>query len=284
MPKVLVSGKTGQLGRELQALVAGLPEETKERLNFVFMDRSTLDIAKMQWPEEIFQDVTHFINTAAYTAVDKAQSEVELAYKVNADGPELLAKICADRGIRMIHYSTDFVFDGKKHIPYKEDEDKRPLNVYGKTKSEGEKAILAKNPNTLIVRTSWVYAREGQNFVNTILRLAKERGKLNVIYDQVGSPTWAGDLAVFTMQVLERPETGIYHYSNEGVASWYDFACSICEYAGVPCEINPIEAKDYPLPAMRPHYSVLNKNKAKNTFGIGIPHWRDSLRRVLKNS
>jgi dTDP-4-dehydrorhamnose reductase len=225
------------------------------------------------------------INCAAYTAVDKAESEAELADAINHRFVAMLAKIAKRDDSKLIHISTDYVFNGQNHRPYVENDPTDPQGIYGKTKCAGEKAILDVSPkNTIILRTSWVYSAHGNNFVKTMLRLGRERETLSVIFDQVGTPTYARDLASAILDILPQINNGkpeIYHYSNEGAASWYDFAAAIFELSDIPCQVNPITTDQYPTPASRPHYSLLNKAKIKNDFNLKIPYWRDSLKECL---
>ncbi len=278
MPKILVTGTNGQVGSELRVLSDLYPHYT-----FTFSDREMLDLSNLCKMEDFFEDKTFdvIINCAAYTAVDKAESDGELADTINHRFVSMLAKIAKRDTITLIHISTDYVFDGKNYRPYIESDPTDPQGVYGVTKCAGENAILSVAPkNTIIIRTSWVYSSFGNNFVKTMLRLGKERDSLGVIFDQVGTPTYARDLAHTILEILpkinnESPE--IYHYSNEGVASWYDFAKAIFELSGVTCQVKAITTDQYPTPASRPHYSLLNKEKIKSEYTISIPYWRDSL-------
>ncbi|MBD3793342.1 MAG: dTDP-4-dehydrorhamnose reductase [Campylobacterales bacterium] len=283
MRNILVTGANGQLGSEIRSIGSLYPESS-----FTFTDREMLDLSNLCAIEEFFKGKKFdaIINCAAYTAVDKAESERELADTINHRFVSMLATIAQRDFAKLIHISTDYVFDGKHHRPYIETDPTDPQGVYGKTKCDGENAILGIAPqNTIIIRTSWVYSSYGNNFVKTMLRLGKERESLGVIFDQVGTPTYARDLAHAILEILpninnEQPE--IYHYSNEGVASWYDFATAIFELSGVTCQVNPITTDQYPTPASRPHYSLLNKTKIKNDFSLSIPHWRDSLKGCLE--
>ena len=283
MPKVLVTGSNGQLGSEIRELASLYPH-----YEFTFSDRESLDLGNICKMEEYFKNriFDAIINCAAYTAVDRAESERELADTINHRFVGMLSKIAKQRNMTLIHISTDYVFNGKNHCPYVESDPTDPQGVYGQTKQDGENTILSIAPmNTIIIRTSWVYSSFGNNFLKTMLRLSKERDSLGVIYDQIGTPTYARDLAKTILDVLPNihnnsPE--IYHYSNEGVASWYDFAQAIFELSNVECALNPITTDQYPTPAIRPHYSLLNKSKIKNDFAITIPYWRDSLRACLK--
>jgi dTDP-4-dehydrorhamnose reductase len=286
MPKsILITGVTGQLGNELRDLSVLYTDDT-----FTFIGRSVLDFSNTENIRSYFKDKTFdvIINCAAYTAVDKAELEQKLARDLNTTVPETLAHIAKEKSISLIHISTDYVFDGRNFKPYLETDDTHPQGVYGQTKLDGELAVLAINPaKSLIIRTSWVYSSFGNNFVKTMLRLGKERDELGVIFDQVGTPTSARDLARGIMSIIQHPilkvqkATEIYHFSNEGVCSWYDFAKAIFELSDIACNVKPIETKDYPTPAKRPHYSLLNKAKIKKTFDITIPYWRDSLQECL---
>lgn len=282
MLELLVTGSSGQLGSEIRELSSRYPQYT-----FTFADRSMLDLSNLCKMEDFF-DGKRFdmiINCAAYTAVDKAESESELADTINHRFVSMLAKIAKRDSSKLIHISTDYVFDGKHHRPYVESDPTAPQGVYGKTKCDGENAILSTAPaNTLIIRTSWVYSSFGNNFVKTMLRLGKERDTLGVIFDQVGTPTYARNLAQAIIDILPQinnAQPEIYHYSNEGAASWYDFAQAIFELSGVVCLVNPITTDQYPTPASRPHYSLLNKSKIKNDFNLSIPYWRDALKACL---
>lgn len=283
MFKILVTGSNGQLGSEIRVLSALYPQ-----YGFTFTDRETLDLGNLCTMENYFDNKTFdaIINCAAYTAVDKAESESEVADTINRRFVSMLAKIAKRDNSVLIHISTDYVFDGQNHRPYIESDRTHPQGVYGQTKYEGENAILEVAPEkSIIIRTSWVYSAFGNNFVKTMLRLGRERDSLGVIFDQVGTPTYARDLGQTILDILpniknKSPE--IYHYSNEGCASWYDFAKAIFEFSDLECRVNPITTDQYPTPAKRPHYSLLNKSKIKNEFGITIPYWRDSLRICLK--
>ena len=267
----LVTGANGQLGRELR-LVLG------ERA--MYAGRDELDITNEAAVRAFFaeREFKYVINCAAYTAVDKAEDDFEAADRINRLGPALLAKY----GHRIIQVSTDYVFDGTAHLPYKEEDAANPTSVYGSTKLAGEEAVLAEAETAVVIRTSWLYSSFGANFVKTMRRLGTERDSLGVIFDQIGTPTYAADLAAAIVAMLPQIKAGmkeIYHYSNEGVASWYDFACAIMEQSGISCRIFPIETHEYHTKVERPAYSVLNKAKIKRDFSLTIPHWRDSLRR-----
>lgn len=276
MKKILVTGAHGQVGTELNFLSSLL-----ETHSFTFVDKDGLDITDEDAVNQFLSIGNYFalINCAAYTAVDKAESEKEIAFQINAEGAGILAKAAKANNCRFVHISTDFIFDGMKSLPLSEDETPNPLSVYGASKLEGEKKVLQNNPDTLLIRTSWVYSSFGNNFVKTILKLCKERETLNVIYDQIGTPTYARDLAAVILNIVQREtwNAGVYNYSNEGVASWYDFAIAIRDIARLKTKLSPIETHQYPTPAIRPKYSVLNKKKIKETFGIEIPYWRKSL-------
>ncbi len=286
MPKsILVTGSNGQLGSELHKL-----SELHRDYTFTFISRQELDLRDSEAIQNWFHDKSFdvIINCAAYTVVDKAESEQDLARTINATAVCTLASIAKEKNSSLIHISTDYVFDGKNFKPYRETDPTNPQGVYGQTKLEGEQAMLAINPaKSIIIRTSWVYSSFGNNFVKTMLRLGKEREELGVIFDQVGSPTSARDLAQAILSIIQHPKlsvqkgTEIYHFSNEGVCSWYDFAKTIFELSAIPCLVKAIETLDYPTPAKRPHYSLLNKAKIKATFDITIPYWKDSLENCL---
>lgn len=283
--KILITGAYGQLGSEIKVLTKKYPD-----WQFLFTDVDVLDITNEYAVNVYFKQnkLDFVINCAAYTAVDKAESDIETAEKVNALAPKLLAKYVKKTGSKLIHISTDYVFDGEAHVPYTEEDKVNPKGIYGKTKLQGEINCLEENPDSLIIRTSWLYSTFGNNFVKTMLRLSVERNKLNVVFDQVGTPTNAADLADAILSIIQISEEkkgrftpGIYHYSNEGVASWYDFANAIFEIAFIKCEVSPVLSDQFPTPAKRPNYSVLNKSKIKNTFDIKIPFWRESLKTCL---
>lgn len=293
--KVLVTGSSGQLGSELKELIQNSTFKT-HHYTFVFTDSKSLDITDHQAVKQfvIDNDIRFIINCAAYTAVDKAESDFEMTDKINHLAVVNIAKIAKEYDIKLIHISTDYVFNGHNYRPYLEDDQTNPQGVYGATKLAGEQAILDINPkNSIIIRTSWVYSYYGNNFVKTMLLLGRERESLAVIYDQVGTPTYAKDLAKVILEILSKiqychselvseSQVKIYNYSNEGVASWYDFAKEIMAIANIDCQVNPIQTKDYPTPAKRPHYSVLNKSSIKSDFSVEIPYWKDSLRDCIK--
>ncbi len=283
MKKILVTGSNGQLGSEIRRLEIEYPDFV-----FVYTDVEELDLTNEKAIQQFLTEnpFDYCINCAAYTAVDKAEDDRELAMLINATAVEYLAKACAIHQIFLVHISTDYIFDGTNYRPYTETDPLSPNSFYGLSKLKGEEAIRQFTDNGLIIRTSWLYSSFGNNFVKTMLRLGKERDILGVVVDQIGTPTFAGDLAKAILDILtsERPRNGVevYHYSNEGVISWYDFAQVIMREAGFSCKINAIESKDFPATANRPFYSVLNKAKIKNDFGIEIPYWLDSLKTVLK--
>ena len=282
MPNILVTGSKGQLGSEIEALSSNYD------YNFFFTDRDELDITNQEAIEGFIENnkIDTIINCAAYTAVDRAEDDEINADKINHLAVKYLAQIAKEKDIKLIHISTDYVFDGKNYKPFIETDSTNPQGVYGKSKLDGEEALKDVNPkNSIIIRTSWVYSSFGANFVKTMLKLGKERESLGVIYDQVGTPTYARDLARAILDILPKIQNDsvqIYHYSNEGVLSWYDFAREIMRMAKIDCVVNPIETKDYPTPASRPHYSLLNKSKIKEEFNITIPFWKDSLDECLK--
>ena len=286
MKNILVTGAYGQLGNEVRILSANYQE-----YNFMFTDVDSLDITDK---DELIDfvtgnDIRYIINCAAYTAVDKAEDDSELCEKINATAVKNLGLAAAEAGAGIIHVSTDYVFDGTSCRPYTEDMPTKPCSVYGKTKLKGEKNLFKVCPNAIVIRTAWLYSPFGNNFVKTMIKLGSERESLNVIFDQVGTPTYAEDLADAILKAMDQTidtdhdKGGIYHFSNEGVCSWYDFTIKIHEIAGIKtCKVNPIETKDYPTKAARPHYSVLNKSKIKQAFNITIPHWESSLKNCIK--
>jgi dTDP-4-dehydrorhamnose reductase len=282
MPNILVTGSNGQLGSEIKKT------SSNYSYSFFFTDRNELDISDEKKVKEFIEknNIDTIINCAAYTAVDKAEEEKELADKVNHIAVKNLAMLSNEFNLKLVHISTDYVFDGTNYKPYTEDDITNPKSVYGETKLNGEKSIVEINPlNSIIIRTSWVYSSYGNNFVKTMLKLGKEKESLGVIYDQVGTPTFAKDLAKTILDIIPKinnEKTQVFNYSNEGVLSWYDFAKEIMKMAKLSCKINPIETKDYPTPAKRPHYSLLNKSKIKSSFDVQIPYWKDSLDECLR--
>lgn len=273
---IYITGSNGQLGFELKKLPAFK--------DAVFLDRSALDLSDLNQVEKFLKNtkITTLINTAAYTQVDKAESEKELALKINAEAPELMAQYGQDKNFKFVHYSTDYVFNGKNFAPYVETDITNPVNFYGESKLQGEHLIQKSSSTAIILRTSWVYSSFGKNFVKTMIRLGTEKPALNVVFDQAGTPTWAGDLALVTEELLKNDIAGTFHYSNEGVTSWYDFAREILKMKGIKTPVSPILTAEFPTPAKRPHYSVLNKNKIKLVLGKAIPHWSESLEKCLK--
>ncbi|NER39660.1 MAG: dTDP-4-dehydrorhamnose reductase [Oscillatoria sp. SIO1A7] len=284
--KILLTGITGQLGQELQPILAKTAET-------VAVDRTALDLAQPDTIRSVMAEVKPdlVVNAAAYTAVDKSESEPELANAVNGTGVGILAEIARELGARLIHISTDYVFDGSQSQPYQPDSPTNPLGVYGQSKLAGEKAIQEIGGDSIIIRTAWVYGAGGKgNFVKTMLRLGGDRQELRVVSDQVGSPTWTGDLAEAIASVIQHsPEPGIYHYTNSGVASWYDFAIAIFEEAAAlrfPLKVQrvvPITTAEYPTPARRPSYSVLSHTKLSAALRTYPPHWRQALRQMLES-
>ncbi len=284
MSTILVTGANGQLGSEIKEL-----SNEYNSLNFIFTDINELDITDLSQLKTFFNNntVKYIINCAAYTAVDKAESDLKLAEKINITAISNLVKFATHFNSKLIHISTDYVFDGTSNIPYIENAPTNPKSAYGITKLKGETEALRYN-NSVIIRTSWLYSYFGNNFVKTMLKLGKDRDELSVVYDQVGAPTYARDLGKVILQIIlnaeEKSDTfkaGIYNYANNGVCSWYDIAVEIMNFSGYKCKVNPIETKDYPTPAKRPAYSVLNKNKIQQTFNVEIPYWRDSLQNCL---
>lgn len=280
MVKILVTGAKGQLGSELAVLSANY-----SNYEWIFADRTQitlddLDILENQL-NEIQPDV--IFNCGAYTAVDKAETEKELAFTINHSSVELIAKYTQENNAKLIHISTDYVFDGTSSIALIEDEGTNPVNVYGASKRAGEIACLKENPNSIIIRTSWVYSKFGNNFVKTMQRLMQEREAINVVNDQIGSPTYAADLAQAMIDILEFPQwtPGIYNYSNEGEISWYEFALSIKEFGGYSCNIGGIPSASYPTPAKRPEFSLLDKGKIKVTYNLIIPNYKESLKKMF---
>jgi dTDP-4-dehydrorhamnose reductase len=282
MSKVLVTGGNGQLGSEIKDLEKNYP-----KYSFYFTDIQELDITNQQSVKVFIEKnkIEIIINCAAYTSVDKAESEFEINNQINHLAVNNFAKIAKEKNLKMIHISTDYVFDGQDYKPYVESDTVNPQSVYGETKLAGENSMLKINPkNSIIIRTSWVYSSYGNNFVKTMLSLGSEREELSVIFDQVGTPTYARDLAVVILEVLpqlDNNEVEVFHFSNEGVCSWYDFAKAIFEIKDLPVKVNPIQTFQYPTPAKRPFYSVLNKSKIKDKYKVDIPYWKESLTNCL---
>ncbi len=281
--KLLVTGSNGQLGSELRELSGSFPEH-----EFLFTDVAELDITNETAIREFFDanQPEVVINCAAYTAVDKAETDEKAAFLINATAPGNLGRVSAERGALLVHISTDYVFDGKSWIPYSESAEPGPASVYGHSKLAGEQEIIKLAKKAVIIRTSWLYSSYGNNFLKTVLKYGPERGKMNVVFDQTGSPTYAADLAGAILElipkVLDQPGVEIFHYSDEGVCSWFDFATAIIELTGIRCRLSPILTSGYPLPAARPFYSVLNKQKIRTAFDLDIPYWRNSLIVCLK--
>ena len=276
---VLVTGANGQLGQELQQMA----KKTDTPFRFIYTDADVLDITDAAQVEHFISEnsIEYIINCAAYTAVDKAETDEELAYKINYTGAENLAK----SGVRIIHISTDYVFDGTANVPYKEDASTNPLSVYGKSKLRGEEAVRELADEWIIIRTSWLYSEFGNNFVKTMLRLLNERDELNIVADQRGTPTYAADLAEMILVILECDEwkSGIYHFSNLGETTWLGFTKKIKELAAVnDCRLIPVSTDEYKTAAVRPMYSVLDKSKIQSAFRVVIPQWEDGLKRCLK--
>jgi dTDP-4-dehydrorhamnose reductase len=274
--KILVTGSNGQLGSELQDLAANYPQ-----LRFYFFNRLDFPIHDEEKARSIMKEIRpdFLINCAAYTAVDKAESEREVADAINAHAPAMLASICLELKSRFFHISTDYVFNGEASSPWKETDDTDPVNAYGASKWKGEQGVLAQNPESIIIRTSWVYSFFGKNFVRTMMRLMSEKPAISVVSDQVGSPTYAMDLAEVIIRVITSGKwvPGIYHFSNEGVISWFDFALEIKSLMNAACNITPIRSEEYPTPARRPRYSVLDKTRIVETFSLELKPWKESL-------
>ena len=278
---ILVTGANGQVGMEMGQLSGAYPS-----FQFVLTTREEMPLDDFDKIKNVIDKYKpqFLVNCAAYTAVDKAESEKDLAYKINGDAPGIVAAACRANNTRLVHISTDYVFNGNGDRPYKEDADTDPVNLYGDSKLRGETNVLRENPESLVIRTAWVYSEFGKNFVKTMLRLMSEKESINVVRDQYGTPTYAADLAQAIMKVIiildndgEVRQPGIYHFSNEGSISWYEFALAIRDISGYACEVKPIPSSDYPTPAKRPHYSVLDKSKITNAFNVVPKPWRESL-------
>ena len=278
---MLITGANGQLGNEMRLVAATDAERV-----YHFTDVAELDICNEEAIERFVVEhaIDCIVNCAAYTNVNKAEEDAELCDKLNHLAPANLARVAAKHGASLIHVSTDYVFNGQHYIPYKEDDDTCPNSVYGTTKLAGEQAIQALCADALIIRTAWLYSTFGNNFVKTMLRLGSERAELGVVFDQIGTPTYARDLARAIHHIIGNGVVpGIYHYSNEGVCSWYDFTKAIFELGGITtCALKPLHTDEYSTPAARPHYSVLDKTKIKQTYGVEVPYWMDSLRECIK--
>ena len=276
MNTILITGSHGQLGNEMQQAAINFPE-----FNYLYTDVEDLDICNKKALNDYVKanHVKIIVNCAAYTNVDKAEDDVELCYKINADAVRNIGEVASENKLKIVHISTDYVFDGTNYLPYMEDQKVCPATVYGKSKLAGELALLESCDQVVIIRTAWLYSSFGNNFVKTMMKLGTERDSLNVIFDQIGTPTYAADLADTILKLISHDSfiPGIYHFSDEGVCSWYDFTKTIHRIAGITCDVRPIETKDYPARTPRPHYSVLNKAKIKSIYGVTIPHWEESL-------
>jgi len=281
LKKIIVTGSNGQLGKELQRIC-----NTLKGFEFTFLSRSDMPINQFELVRHIFNTIKpdYCINCAAYTAVDKAEEEKDLAFEINGESVGVLAAICLENESRFIHISSDYVFDGQGQKPYLETDETSPVNTYGASKLKGEEEAFKFNPESLIIRTSWVYSEFGKNFVKTMLRIMADKNSISVVNDQFGSPTYAADLAGAIFSILQYSDwkPGIYHFSNEGVISWYDFAVAIKEFAGKETQINAISTPEFPTPAKRPAYSVLNKNKIQERFGIQLKDWKISLESCIQ--
>ncbi len=278
---ILITGCKGQLGSEMCLLAA---EHQDHR--YFLTDVAELDITDIAAVERYVADnkIDIIVNCAAYTAVDRAESDEDTARLINADAVENIARAAAKNNAKVIHVSTDYVFSGDNCTPYREDDATSPTGAYGRTKLLGEQRLMSICPDSVILRTAWLYSPWGNNFMKTMLRLGNERESLNVVYDQVGSPTAAEDLAQAIFSIIEAPKfvSGIYHFTNEGVCSWYDFTRAIHHIADIQCDVQPIRSEQYPTPTKRPNYSVLDKHKIKATYGINIAHWYDALCRTIE--
>lgn len=281
LKNILITGANGQLGNEMRLVAATDTERV-----YHFTDVAELDICDQDAVERFVVEhaIDCIVNCAAYTNVNKAEEDTVLCDKLNHLAPANLARVAAKHGAALIHVSTDYVFNGQHYIPYRENDITCPNSVYGTTKLAGEQAIQSLCPDTVIVRTAWLYSTFGNNFVKTMLRLGSERAELGVVFDQIGTPTYARDLARVIQHIIYKGIVpGIYHYSNEGVCSWYDFTKAIFELGGITtCALNPLHTDEYPTPAARPHYSVLDKTKIKQTYGVEVPYWMDSLRECIE--
>ncbi len=283
---ILITGANGQLGSEIRELATNYV-----KLDLIFKDLPELDICNFNKLQKFIIDkkISAVINCAAYTLVDKAEQNIEIAKNVNSNGVLNLVNALKSVDGKLIHISTDYVFNGNHFLPYEESDSVDPIGVYGKTKREGELAVINSTLDAIVIRTSWLYSSHGNNFVKKMISLGKQKDELGVIYDQIGTPTYARDLAKTCLEILyKKTQTNIsmygnlYHYSNEGIASWYDFAISVMEFSNSKCKVNPIQTKDYSTLAKRPQYSVLNKKKIKADFNIRIPYWRDSLKDCIE--
>lgn len=283
MITVLLTGGNGQLATCIKDI-----QKNYKSLNIIYTDYLELDVCDVNQIQAFFntnQNINYCINCAAYTAVDKAETAIEKTSAVNADGAKNLAIACFENKIKLIQVSTDFVFEGNKTTPYKEDEEAKPINVYGKTKLKGEQEIIKVLKEYFIIRTSWLYSEYGTNFMKTILRLSETKDVLNVVNDQIGTPTYAKNLAEVILNIIASKSTdyGLYHYSNGGIASWFDFAKEILKLSGTKIKLKPISTTEYPTSAKRPAFSVIDTSKIKNTLGVAIPFWKDSLKSALSS-
>lgn len=281
-PKIIVTGANGQLGKELQELASSYPQ-----FQFFFLSREEMPIHQFELVRNFFNTLkpAYCINCAAYTAVDKAESEKDLTFLINGEAVGVLGAVCAEHETKFFHISTDYVFNGEGTYPYTENFPTDPINVYGASKLEGEAQAVQFNPASIIIRTSWVYSSFGKNFVKTMMRLMNEKDQVGVINDQLGSPTYAADLAETILKIIANCQQsivnwkpGIYNFSNEGIITWYEFAVAIKEIINSICEVKPISTSEYPTPAKRPAYSVLDKTKIQNTFNIRLKDWKESLK------
>lgn len=280
--RILVTGAAGQLGNELHNVL----EQNKPGIT-LYTDIHDLDLTDAAAVRKYIVDneISHIVNCAAFTAVDKAEQEPAICAKVNTDAVKNIAEVAADYGVKVIQISTDYVFDGTAHMPYRESDKVNPISTYGTTKRKGEMVLLSMSPDAVIIRTAWLYSPYGNNFVKTMLRLGAERSELGVVCDQIGTPTYAHDLAeaIYAILTARQWVPGIYHFSDEGACSWYDFTKAIHRIAGITgCNVKPIMTDDYPTAAARPPYSVLDKTRIKKTYGITIPHWEESLQNCIK--
>lgn len=280
MKKILVTGANGQLGSEINVLASNYPQ-----FDWVFADRSKITLDNLNLLQVQLKEIAPNIifNCGAYTAVDKAETERELAFTINHLATEAIAKYAFANDVKLIHISTDYVFDGSSSIALNEEAETNPINVYGSSKRAGEIACLKENPNSIIIRTSWVYSKFGNNFVKTMQRLMQERESINVVNDQIGSPTYAADLAQAMIDIVNSTNwiPGIYNYSNEGEISWYEFALAIKEFGGYSCNVGGIPSVSYPTPAKRPEFSLLDKKKIKTVYNLDIPEYKESLKKVF---
>lgn len=280
MKKIIVIGSYGQLGSELQELASQY-----KNYQFFFYDKEHLDIVKKEDVDRKIEEIKpdFLVNCAAYTAVDKAETDTALAFAINSDAVRNLAEACTRNNTKFVHISTDYVFDGKATQPYKETDPVSPANIYGQSKLKGEEEAVAANPEVIIIRTAWVYSTFGANFVKTMLRLMQSKPEIGVVADQYGTPTNAADLAEAILQIIDGGKwvPGVYHFTNEGMISWFDFANEIKTLVNAPCIVNAITTAQYPTPAQRPQYSVLDKTKIQQTFGISLKDWRESLEKCI---